>query len=59
MLKKLRLEKGYTLKEVARFMGYKSKSGYWMLEQGKVKLTVDKIEKLSKLYNVSKEIFLK
>lgn len=58
MLKRLRCENGYTLEEAAKLMGYKSKSGYWALEQGKVRLTVDKIEKLSNLYGVSKEIFL-
>ncbi len=59
MLKKLRLDRGYTLEEAGKLLGYKSKSGYWALEHKKVKLTVDKIEKLSKLYGVEKEIFLK
>lgn len=58
MLKKLRMERGYTLEETAKLLGYKSKSGYWALEQGRVKLTVEKIENLSKLYGVRKEIFL-
>lgn len=65
MLRELRIERGYTLEEAAKLLGYKSKSksksksGYWALEQKKVRLTVDKIEKLSKLYGVEKEIFLK
>lgn len=59
MLRELRIERGYTLEEVAKLLGYKSKSGYWALEHRKVRLTVDKIEKLSKLYGVEKEIFLK
>lgn len=59
MLKKLRMERGYTLEETAKLLGYKSKSGYWALEHGRVKLTVEKIENLSKLYGVRKEIFLK
>ena len=59
MLRELRSERGYTLEEAAKLLGYKSKSGYWALEQKKVRLTVDKIEKLSKLYGVEKEVFLK
>lgn len=58
MLKILRKERGYTIEETAKLLGYKSKSGYWALENGKVKLTVDMIGKLSKLYGVRKEIFL-
>lgn len=52
MLKELREEHGYTQEEMAKFLGYSSRSGYCMLENGKVKLTLSKIKKLSQIYNV-------
>jgi putative transcriptional regulator len=33
-LKTARLEKGYTQEQMAEFLGYKSKSGYCMIERG-------------------------
>ncbi|MBD7912021.1 MULTISPECIES: helix-turn-helix transcriptional regulator [Clostridium] len=57
MLKKLRLRNGYTIAEIAKLLGYKSKSGYWALENGKVELTMSKIKKLSKIYGVEMKIF--
>jgi putative transcriptional regulator len=57
MLKELRLKKGYTLEETAKLLGYKSKSGYWALENGKVELTISKVKKLSELYGVDMKNF--
>ncbi|MDS0525012.1 helix-turn-helix domain-containing protein [Clostridium sp. SHJSY1] len=57
MLKELRLKRGYTLDQTAKLLGYKSKSGYWALENGKVELTISKIKKLSKLYGIDKIYF--
>lgn len=34
VLKNARLEKGYTQEEMAALLGYKSKSGYCMIERG-------------------------
>lgn len=58
LLKKLRLENGKTQYEVAKALGYKGKSGYSMLENGKVELTIPKAKILAKLYNVDAKIFL-
>ena len=58
LLKKLRLENGKTQYEVAKALGYKGKSGYSMLENGKVEFTIPKAKLLAKLYNVDAKIFL-
>lgn len=59
ILKKLRIENNYTQEYLAEYLGYKGKSGYSMLENEKVKLTIDKAKLLSKLYEVDIQIFLK
>ncbi|KHO62691.1 MAG: hypothetical protein PWQ23_123 [Thermoanaerobacter sp.] len=57
-LKKLRKDKKITQKEMAKFLGYKNKSGYCQLENGKVRMTLDKAKKISEILNVDiKEIF--
>lgn len=58
LLKELRLKSGKTQEEVAKELGYKSKSGYSMLENGKVELTIQKAKILAKLYKVDVKIFL-
>jgi transcriptional regulator with XRE-family HTH domain len=57
LLKELRLKSGKTQREVAKILGYKSKSGYCMLEHGKVELTISKAKILAEFYNVDKTIF--
>ncbi|MDU2670622.1 MAG: helix-turn-helix transcriptional regulator [Clostridium sp.] len=59
ILKKLRIENNYTQEYLAEYLGYKGKSGYSMLENEKVKLTIDKAKLLSKLYEVDIQIFFK
>ncbi|KQB77489.1 helix-turn-helix domain-containing protein [Clostridium butyricum] len=58
ILKELRLENNKTQQEVAKVLGYKSKSGYSMLENGKVELTIQKAKILADFYNVDVKIFL-
>ena len=58
LLKELRLKSGKTQEEVARALGYKSKSGYSMLENKKVELTIQKAKILAKFYKVDVKIFL-
>lgn len=58
ILKDLRIKNGFTQEKVARVLGYKSKSGYSMLENGNVTLSINKAKILSKLYKVSIEKFL-
>ena len=57
ILKKLRLKNGLTQEEVALQLGYKDKSGYNHLENGKVKLSISQANTLSKLYGVDIGIF--
>ncbi|CDG02122.1 Hypothetical Conserved domain protein [Clostridium chauvoei JF4335] len=58
MLKDLRIKSGKTQEEVARVLGYSSKSGYSMLENGKVELTISKVKILAELYGIEAKIFL-
>ncbi|CUU46143.1 helix-turn-helix domain-containing protein [Clostridium beijerinckii] len=57
LLKKLRLESGKTQKEIAEILGYSSKSGYSMLENGSVELTISKAKVLSSFYKIDPKIF--
>lgn len=57
ILKRIRIEKGYTLEYMAERAGYADKSGYYHLENGNVKLTVDKAIKIAKILNVDPSIF--
>lgn len=54
-IKEKRLTLGYTQDDMARMLGYKSKSGYCMLENGKVKLTIDTAKKISNILDISME----
>lgn len=58
LLKKLRLENSKTQKEVAKALGYSSKSGYSMLENGKIELTISKAKVLADFYKIDPKIFL-
>lgn len=58
LLKNLRLKNNKTQDEVAKILGYKGKSGYSMLENGKVELTIEKAKILAEYYNVDAKIFL-
>lgn len=57
-LKELRKQKGFTQAYLATKLGYKSKSGYSMLENGKTKLSISKAKTLSKLYKIDIEKIL-
>lgn len=59
LLRQLRLNNNKTQEEVAKVLGYTGKSGYSMLENGKVELTISKAKILAKFYNVDPVIFLK
>lgn len=58
LLKNLRIKNNKTQVEVAKILGYSSKSGYSMLENGKVDLTIKKARILADYYNVDVQIFL-
>lgn len=57
ILKRLRIEKGYTQEYMAEQLGYKDKSGYNHLENGNVKLSLDRAIKIANIFNVNPAIF--
>lgn len=57
LLKRLRIENNKTQEEAAKVLGYKGKSGYSMLENGKVELTIQKAKLLAEFYKVDIQIF--
>lgn len=57
-LKNMRITNGFTQEKLAEVLGYKSKSGYSMLESGKVSLSIRKAKKLAEFYKVGIEKFL-
>lgn len=52
-LKELRLEKGYTMQEVAKKIDIKNRSNIYEIEHEKSGLNIDRALKFSNLYNVS------
>ncbi len=56
-MKILRELNNYTQEYVASFLGINQNS-YYRLESGQTRLTVDRMKKLSELYDVEPEIFL-
>jgi putative transcriptional regulator len=57
-LKEIRKAKGFTQEQMAKMLGYKDRSGYWYLENGRVAMTLEKAVKISEILNIDiKEIF--
>lgn len=48
-LKKLRKLKKLTQGEMAQKLGYKGKSGYCMLENGQIRMTLDNAKKIAEI----------
>ncbi len=57
ILKRIRIEKGYTQEYMAEKLGYKDKSGYNHLENGNVKLSVDRAIKIANILDIDPSIF--
>lgn len=57
LLRSLRIKNGKTQQEIAIVLGYSSKSGYSMLENGNVELTISKAKILADFYKVDPQIF--
>ena len=57
IIKKMRLTKGLTQTEMAEKLGYSSKSGYCQLENGTVKMTIEKALLIAKALDVNPNIF--
>lgn len=59
-IKELRKSKGMSQQQMAKLLGYKTKSGYCQLENGIVKMTVEKAEIIAEALGVKpEEIFFK
>ena len=57
-LKKLRIIKGFTLLQMSNKLGYSSPNAYARKEKGERKFTLDEVEIISNLFNMSvEEIF--
>ena len=54
-VKELRKSKGITQDEMAKILGYKNKSGYSQLENGVVKMTIDKAKIIASTLGISPE----
>lgn len=58
LLQQLRDEKAMSISDLAAVLGYKTPTGYWLLEKGQRKLSVDILYRLAKLYDVQMEDFI-
>lgn len=45
----------YTQEDMAKLLGYKSKSGYNNLESGKVKMSLEQFEEIIRVLNIPQE----
>ena len=56
-IRKMRINKGYSQYDMAYSLNI-SQNSYWLLENGKTKLTVEHIEAISKKLDMSFEVFI-
>jgi putative transcriptional regulator len=57
-LRTIREAKGLTQEQMAKALGYKDRSGYWYLENGRISITIDKAKKISEILGINiDEIF--
>lgn len=52
-LKELRRQRGLSLEDMAKITGYAGKSGYWALENGVVKASVDQAKNIALALKIS------
>ncbi len=58
LLRQLRDEKEMSISDLAAVLGYKTPTGYWLLERGQRKVSVDILYRLARLYDVQMEDFI-
>lgn len=52
-LKTLRIDKGYSLENMAEMLGLKSASSYAAIEQGKSDITLCRLEEIAQIFNLT------
>lgn len=57
-LEEERNEKGYALSDISYILGYKTPSGYWLVEHGERKITAQALYILAQLYDKPMEYFI-
>lgn len=57
-LTKLREEYDYSISQISNLLGYKTATGYWLIEKGERKVSVQVLYTLAKIYNVNMEDLL-
>lgn len=57
-LKQHRTELGYSISDIADYLGYKTPTGYWLIEKGERSCNVSVLYSLSQLFNVTMEQLL-
>lgn len=58
-LKQIRLDHNLSQGDVSLYLGFKSRNGYWSIENGVVQAKFHHIEELCKLYSISPDYFSK
>lgn len=58
LLKGLRETRNKSVSDLSYYLGYKTPTAYWLLEQGNRNMSIEVLWKLSKLYNKSMEELL-
>ena len=51
----LRIKQGYSVSDMATRLGYKTPTGYWLLEKGKRQISVDNLYCLAQIYSIPME----
>jgi transcriptional regulator with XRE-family HTH domain len=57
VIKRLRIKNNLKLIDISTLLGYKSKNGYWKIENGETKLSAQQLKILSGFYNVDMQFF--
>lgn len=57
-LRQKRREHRLRQEDVAEYLGFTSKNGYWSIENGKTRLQAEHLKQLMLLYSVTAEYFL-
>ena len=58
LLKELRNKKKLSLNKISSEIGYKTPAGYWLIEKGQRKISIEILYRLSKLYQLEIEDLL-